>query len=423
MDTKIFLIAIIILIVGCTSSGRSGYPGDGDGDLFVTYHWSKNESGILCFTQAGTCIIPSPRTVNSPCYCLTTYGQSPGWVLGEETSKNIDKSSNEKFTLKEVYFATNRKENPVLDNKNRFGEERGFLKYGVTRVSIPWSHKIGELESPSLLRFEFKEDPENHIILLEIEVQNSDSFYKTISEKTKNSNSKDAFIFIHGYNVKFEEAARRTAQMSHDLNFDGVPVFFSWPSHGSITKYTFDETNIKWAQTDIEDFIENFAISSGAENIYLIAHSMGSRALTRAYISLLRNRPDLKRKFTEIILAAPDIDADIFIRDIVPLIVQSETSVTLYASSEDKALKASKEFHGGYERAGESGDHMIISPGIETIDSTNVETGFLGHSYYADERSIINDIYYIVKKRLRANERAGLSQIDSSKGAYWEFKK
>lgn len=327
------------------------------------------------------------------------------------------------YAVMNVFFATDRKENDDLNIKERFGVERGELKYGITKVSIPRDHRMGELESPSIWKLEFRENPENHIVMLNIKTFDKLSYYEAISQKVNNSLKKNAFIFVHGYNVTFEDAARRTAQISYDLGFDGVPVFYSWPSHGSTLKYTFDEANIKWAQSNIEEFLKDFSEKSDAENIYLIAHSMGSRALTRAYISLVNSNPELKSRFTEIILAAPDIDADVFKRDIAPAMVQAGNSVTLYASSEDIALKASKVVHGGYPRAGDSGRNLIVLPGIESIDSTNMKTGFLGHSYYADERSVISDMFYIFNYGLRASERAGLNEIPSQSGTHWEFKK
>lgn len=66
---------------------------------------------------------------------------------------------------------------------------------------------------------------------------------------------------------------------------------------------------------------------------------------------------------------------------------------------------------------------MIVLSGIESIDSTNVKTGFLGHSYYADERSVISDMFYIFNNGLRAGERAGLNENPGPSGIFWEFKK
>lgn len=327
------------------------------------------------------------------------------------------------YAVVNVFFATDRNQNPNLDIKSRFGAERGDMSYGITNVSIPRDHRMGELESPSIWRLEFREDPEKHVVMLDIETLDKSSYFEVLSQKINMSAKKSAFIFVHGYNVSFVDASRRTAQISYDLGFDGAPVFYSWPSHGSTAKYTFDEDNIKWSQTNIEKFLKDFTEKSNAENIYLIAHSMGNRALTRAYISLVNNNPELKSRITEIILAAPDIDADVFKRDIAPAMIQAGNPITLYASSEDIPLKASKAFHGGHPRAGDSGNDLIVLVGMESIDSTNVKTGFLGHSYFADERSIISDMFYIFGNGLRANERAGLEDVVGPDGMYWEFKK
>ena len=242
-----------------------------------------------------------------------------------------------------------------------------------------------------------------------------------IWEKINNSKYKSALIFVHGYNVSFEDAARRTGQITYDLNFDGLSVFYSWPSDGKTAKYMDDEADIQWSQTNIERFLLDFTSKSDAENIYLIAHSMGNRGVTRAYISAVQKNPKIASRFKEIILAAPDIDADVFKEQIAPKMVQSGRPITLYASSEDVPLKASKLIHGG-PRAGDSGKNLTVILGIETIDATKVKTDFLGHSYFADNRSIISDIFYILKPGLRADQRAGLNAKYLPEGKYWEFK-
>jgi esterase/lipase superfamily enzyme len=149
---------------------------------------------------------------------------------------------------------------------------------------------------------------------------------------------------------------------------------------------------------------------------------MGNRALTQAYINVVKNNPKLKKRFKEIILTAPDINADIFKRDIAPLMVKAGNPITLYVSSSDIALKASKKFHNHF-RAGDSSQEIIILPGIESIDSTNVNTSFLGHSYFPEEKSVINDIFYIIHKGLRANQRADLNKFSNQNGGiYWKFR-
>ena len=91
-------------------------------------------------------------------------------------------------------------------------------------------------------------------------------------------------------------AARRTAQISYDLAFEGAPVFYSWPSQAKTSAYTIDEQNIEWAQANLKGFLDEFFQRSGAQNVYLIAHSMGNRALTRAVASLLTEKPALRSR-------------------------------------------------------------------------------------------------------------------------------
>ncbi|MBM9518295.1 alpha/beta hydrolase [Desulforhopalus vacuolatus] len=112
------------------------------------------------------------------------------------------------------------------------------------------------------------------------------------------------------------------------------------------------------------------------QDIYFIANSMENRASTRTYISLITENPHLKSRFTEIILAAPAIDAKVFNRKIVPAMVQADNPFTLYASSEYLALKVSKAVHGGeHSRAGDSEKYLIVFQVLKIIDSTNKRTG------------------------------------------------
>jgi esterase/lipase superfamily enzyme len=333
-------------------------------------------------------------------------------------------ASDKLYTSIDVFYATDRKSEKPENMKDRFGSERDKIrltKYGITQVSIPFTHEIGEVEEPSFWRFEFSEDPEKHITITSIKELESNDYFQTIKDSIKKTDGKSALIFIHGYNVSFEDAAKRTGQMAYDLEFKGIPAFYSWPSQAKVSKYTVDEANIKWSQPHIESFIEDFSLKSGVDNIYLIAHSMGARGLTNAYINALKNTPSLKSKFKEIILAAPDIDADIFKDQIAPKMADIGTPVTLYASSEDKALKASHKIHGN-TRAGDSGDGQLILDGVESIDSTNVKSDFIGHSSYADNVAVLSDLYYLINRGLRPDQRRGLDKHHKPAGVYWKFK-
>ena len=326
------------------------------------------------------------------------------------------------FTLVRTYFATDRNLTGSSIPSEFFGDDRGEeITYGEAFVSIPRKHEFGKLESPFWLRFEFTEDPEKHVVLMHVTARESQPFFDLLTRKVNASARNSAFVFVHGYNVSFEDAARRTAQISFDMRFDGAPVFYSWPSQANTVSYTVDEQEIEWAQANIKTFLMEFFAQSGAENIYLVAHSMGNRGLTRALADVIREQPEIHTRLTEVILAAPDIDAGVFRRDIAPALAAAGKPITLYASSEDKALKASKRVHGN-PRAGEAGQSIVIVNGVETIDATGVDTSFLRHSYIAESHSAVSDMIALIREGKRPDQRELLVSVQADAGKYWKFR-
>jgi len=328
-------------------------------------------------------------------------------------------SENESYNAITVFYGTDR-DIESIDNEVFFRATRGSkVAYGSCIVSVPKRHVSGEFEIKKWWEFWQHEDPNKYFVLINTKVMEEGEFFLEITKKTANS----ALIFIHGYNVSFSDAAKRTAQICYDLKFEGAPFFFSWPSQGKETLYTVDEQNIAWSEKNITLFLQKVLEIDKFDRVYLIAHSMGNRALTGALTSILHNFPQYKSKLTEIILTAPDIDAEIFKRDIAPVITQAGAPITLYASSNDRALYLSKKMH-GYKRAGDTDNGILVCNGIETIDATRVNTSFLGHSYFGDEKSVLADIYYVVSQSIRPNQRFSLKKVEALNGdTYWELLK
>jgi len=295
----------------------------------------------------------------------------------------------------------------------------GAVEYGVCQVSIPSGHREGELESPSLLRFEFHEDPEKHVVLLAVTPAKKDAYFADLSARVRASPQKTALVFVHGYNVTFEDAARRTAQIAFDIHFSGVPIFFSWPSLGSVTGYPIDMTNADWAQFDLKAFLLDLADTSDAENIILIAHSMGNRVLTRALVDAVAERPAFASRVREVVLAAPDIDADTFRRDLAPRLIAAARGTTMYASSTDAALNVSHQYN-GEARAGDIAAGPIVVTGMETVDVSAVDPGPLGHSYIGDSPSVLDDVAKLIDNGQRAAARLG-NPVTGPQGSYWRM--
>ena len=63
----------------------------------------------------------------------------------------------------------------------------------------------------------------------------------------------------------------------------------------------------------------------------------------------------------------------------------------------------------------------MIVPGIDTIDVSSLDTDFLGHSYYGDNRSVLTDIFNLLAKGDPPDKRFGLRQAGVAPKLYWRF--
>jgi esterase/lipase superfamily enzyme len=328
------------------------------------------------------------------------------------------------FATMRVFYATDRKDEGTRTQPAFVSQPANQLSYGYSEVSIPRDHRLGELEGPSILRLEFRADAAKHVVLLNVQAQSQDAFLGRISTRLAASRKREALLFIHGFNVSFEDAMRRTAQIAYDLAFDGPTIAFSWPSQGSALplSYTQDQRNADLSAASLKDLLEQLT-SSGELTLHVIAHSMGNRVLTGALQQLeptvaTRQRQPLLR---EVALLAPDIDAELFKRAIKQ-IAGKATRMTLYASSRDGAL-ALAERVAGYQRAGQAGAQIVVVPELQTIDASQVDTSLLGlnHSYFADNGTILSDLFTLLKGQ-PPQERFGLVPMTAPGGTYWRFR-
>ena len=326
----------------------------------------------------------------------------------------------EEYCCQSVFFVTDRKPTGLTEASNFFGgtlDAGDRLTYGTCEVSIPIDRRIGTLQSPSVWRLEFKPDLRKHVVLLNVTTSSHDEFFAAASEQIAESSGKQALVFIHGFNVTFESAARRTAQIAYDLKFDGAVILYSWPSAGRVDRYSYDEETVQITVPHLIQFLSELRTLTGATTIHLIAHSMGNRALAAA-IPQIAGSGD-SSPFRQIILTAPDINAVVF-KQMASALTKKAGRITLYMSPRDKALYASRKRH-LHPRAG---DTILIIPGIDTIDASSVDTSFLGHSYFGDCRSVIEDIFDLIRDDRPPYQRFGLIARYETAGAglYYSFR-
>jgi esterase/lipase superfamily enzyme len=297
----------------------------------------------------------------------------------------------------------------------------GRVQVGICEVAIPKIHVPGELESPSILRAEVKDDAAKHVVLAKTRRLGNEQFYETLRQRVAQSPRKEVFIFIHGFNVNFEDAARRTAQIHKDLKFEGAPVFFSWPAHDKfILTYLADANNIPWTVPHLKQFLLEVVQESQAKSINLIAHSMGNRALAATLRELELEFKDDARFFNQVVLAAPDIDSDEFRTVIAPHMQKTANHFTLYASARDEALAASQLAHFG-PRAGDAGHGLVVVPGIDTIDVTAIDTSPWGHTYYGSSDPVLRDLGLVLMQGVLPPHRGWLVPAEASGMPYWVF--
>lgn len=362
---------------------------------------------------------------------MTDTEDGPSKPPEEETEQgdllSDDAAEKEPFRRVTVYYATDREKTDDEDRIRFGGENADALTYGTVEVSIPTTHKKGDLETPRWWKLEFKPDPAKHVAVLDVSIMETDPFFEAVKVEAANADPRSVFVFVHGFNTPFDDAARRTAQIHHDLEFAGAPLFYSWPSKGELTPFAYNQDAVMAERTAgrLAQFLQDLKDKSGAERIHLIAHSMGNRALTNALVRAVEKAAEGTdaAAFDQIILAAPDIDREVFL-DLAKRMGKAGAQVTLYASARDQALKMSKTYH-GYPRAGDCEGEPVIADGVATIDAGGVSTDVFSvhHDFYADEVSVLTDIRALMETGAAPDAREGLEPQELADGRkYWRFR-
>ena len=291
-------------------------------------------------------------------------------------------------TVFPVWFGTNRKPEGA-----GFGSARhDRTTYGRAEVFVPVGHRTGEIGTSfwkKLLRFDLRDDTLR--LQRTSTLQHAawlDEVRDTIEAAKTEAGGSHAVVFLHGFNVSFEDAAIRAAQIGIDLAMPGATAFFSWPSRGNVTDYPVDEATIEASEQAITDFLVDFATQCGADKVHVIAHSMGNRGLLRALQRIAANAQTRGQvKFDQIILAAPDVDRDLFL-NLAALYAEHGRRTTLYSSSGDLPVHVSAKLHDA-ARAGYFTPYTV-APNVDTIAVPDFDLDLLGHSYFAQAESLLN---------------------------------
>jgi esterase/lipase superfamily enzyme len=321
-----------------------------------------------------------------------------------------------------LFFATTRKPIDASDISRGYSGERDDeqVHFGQCTVTVPRSHQIGSLGKPwwkELLTL--SADGRLELQWSSLRALGEDAHWQAVRAQLGRAEDDGpvSLAFIHGYNVSFEEAALRAAQLGVDLKINGVMSFFSWASKGRFKGYAADVASVEAVEEELAAYLDRLAEMVGGGRLNVIAHSMGNRALSRSMQKVFSRLSDqTKLRFGQIILAAPDVDAGLFRRDSGVYHAVSKRT-TLYTSEKDKALAYSGIIH-DFPRAGYLPPITIVS-GVDTVEASGVDLTFLGHGYFAEAISVLTDIHCLINKNMDPASRGLFARADEQGNKYW----
>ena len=243
-----------------------------------------------------------------------------------------------------IYVASTRsRENP---DSNVFTSGRAAqLNYAEFRISIPPGHQTGKIEWPK-----GSPNPATSFVTVEQRVLDRAEFAQGVEARRLRGDGK-AGVFIHGYNTNFQESLFELAQMAADAGIDTAPVLFAWPSEGTVTGYLADKEAVTYSRDGLADVLTLVANQKVKSDITVIGHSMGAWLTVEALRQLrLTGRGNVLAKL-EVVLAAPDIDIDVF-RAQTQVIGPLNPPMTVLVSRDDVALSLSGKISGERPRVG-----------------------------------------------------------------------
>ncbi len=213
---------------------------------------------------------------------------------------------------------------------------------------------------------------------------------------------RDVLVYVHGYHESFETSAISAAELSDGIKFSGATVLFAWPSKEALLDYGYDRESALWSRDAFQEVLESLVRNAMVGRVHLVAHSMGALLALETLRQLWSagGTGDVDAKFGAIVLAAPDIDIDLFattVKRIGPL----ARHVTVISSTGDRALAVSERLAGGVSRVGAAERERLEPLGIKVVDASDYGNWrLIRHDLFLSN----GDVRAVVK---RALERGG----------------
>jgi len=291
----------------------------------------------------------------------------------------------------DMLVATTRE--PAADPARRYTGERGeTVRLDNIIVSIPPEkmRQSGQVQWPSY----GKPDAKTEFLTVKAEpLADKDItpwFKRTSGPKRR------VLVFVHGFNNSYSDAVYRFAQIAHDMHMDAAPVLFTWPSRGNVLDYVYDRESTIYSRFGLATVLDEAVKSPDVADVTILAHSMGTWLTMEVLREIAFRKGKVSPKIKTVVLASPDIDVDVFRRQVLEIGPQ-RPHITIFSSRNDLALTLSTFLAGDVQRLGVTDfkpyEKLLEEQKISVIDASDVQqTSFLGHSTFAESSDMLKAV-------------------------------
>jgi esterase/lipase superfamily enzyme len=330
------------------------------------------------------------------------------------------------------FFITNRNEEtsegPI---EERFGTEREeLLKFGSFDTKIEPTLGIGMLFNPT------KWFQNEEIYLRDILKLEEDAFVEEVGDLVRKSPHQSLLVILHGYKEAFPSALRKTAFFGHILDIDSPVLLFDWPGNQGTTLRGYRRARrvAKASGADLARALELIIRQVKPAKLWLVANSMGGQVVVDAFSYLYANADlaDAETEIEDVILTAPDVDHGEFNQQFKQEINAIARNLTVYVSSNDRALVLSRLVN-RERRVGESSltpDQLeeavrvmdLIEPDSELItmvDVTPVNRTRNFHNFSLETPEFFDDLFSRLTNESNTRSRPRYQIKTPSGSVYW----
>ncbi|MDF1679367.1 alpha/beta fold hydrolase [Ponticaulis sp.] len=294
------------------------------------------------------------------------------------------------------------------------GERSPRGEISIINIAAPPDHQTGRLELP---HDGSRLDANEHFVTNSIDYIGENPTERVVSWFEQQVEDGSVLIFVHGYNVTFDAAVFGLAQMKLDSGMRQAPVLFAWPSSGRLNGYLYDRESANYSRDDLENLITGIANREEVRDITIFAHSMGSWLTMEALRQYSIRNGGLNDKITNVVLASPDLDVDVFWRQMETL-GPDRPPFTILVTQDDRALWFSRLIAGASRLGGtdptspEVLERLQEAGGITVLDLTDVPGGDrMRHSSFLTAPDIVGHLGSAI-----LNENALVRNYDATRG-------